>query len=91
MARITEAEWLELVSSPLFQRLLEVGGDVASGRADPETVEAWAGLRKSILGAATAVADALDDYPEDEHEELVREWSRAAIDNVDWSFLPKLH
>ncbi|MEH0197134.1 hypothetical protein V7S57_16795 [Caulobacter sp. CCNWLY153] len=84
---MTEDEFKELVNSPTFKRLLEVRADVLEGRADAETVEAWQGLQESMTSAMAAVEKALEDYPEDEHEELVREWSRAALDNVDWSFL----
>lgn len=77
---------------PVLKRMLQIGRDVQSGRADAETMKAWEGLRQSMESCMDALDDALAPYPAELHEEMTRKWVTEVMSKMDWSdILPTLH
>jgi hypothetical protein len=77
---------------PVLRRMLEIGADVHSGRADAETVKAWEGLRESMESCMDALEAALAPYPDDMHDEMTRKWVEEVMSKMDWSALfPTVH
>jgi hypothetical protein len=77
---------------PVLKRMLQIGADVQSGRADAETVAAWEGMRESMLSCIDALDKALEPYPVEEHEEMTRQWMQEVMAKMDWSaIIPTVH
>lgn len=77
---------------PVLKRMLEIGADVHSGRADAETVKAWEGLRESMESCMDALEAALAPYPDELHDEMTRRWVKEVMSKMDWSAIfPTVH
>ena len=77
---MTEDEFMKLMNSPVMKRMWEISETIHDGTADAATVEAWEGMKESMLSAMEAVNRALKSYPPERHEELTRKWVREVIE-----------
>lgn len=85
-----EDEFMELMNSPLMRRMFEISETIQDGTADAETVEAWEGMKESMLSAMVALEGYLKPYPVEHHQELTRKLFREVFEKAGPLF-PAVH
>ncbi len=74
MTEMTEEEWDAFVTDPTFQRLWAISQDVHAGRADPETVAAWKGLRETVIRTVKTAERATARFEPKDRAKVMRRW-----------------
>lgn len=69
-----------LLSDPLFLRLRDIRREVEAGRADPETVERWEELRKTVAALMEHLRATLLAASPKDRERAAREWIQSFVD-----------